>query len=236
MNRRLFLMLIALIAMVVAACAPTVNLLDENNLKDTSLLSGEPCEAPCWNNIIPGETSFRDALIIVQDDARFVNVEEVEPDEETDARLFGFADGEGSNVCCQVLSEEGEIVDSMLFFLAPEMTLGEVTDKYGDPTYVLGEEVAEDQAIVFLVYPDVPIVIYAHVAGAQGELSSTSEIVGLLYLTEAGMERLVNGNRFYNWEGYQSYADYIDENYDFVGEDYEAPDEASSDEENNEND
>ena len=228
MNRRLFLLLISLVAMVVAACAPTVNLLDENNLKDTSLLTGEPCEAPCWNNIIPGETSFRDALIIVQDDARYVNVEEVEPDEETDARLFGFSDGEG-NVCCQVLSEDGETIDSMLFFLSPEMTLGEVIEKYDEPTYVLGEDVAEGQAILFLVYPDVPIVIYVYVAGSEGELSASSEVIGLLYVTESGMDRLINGNSFYNWEGYQSFTDYVDENYDFVGEDVGAESEDPTD-------
>lgn len=219
MNRRLFVLFIAVIAIVFVACSPTINLLDENNLKDTSLLTDDPCEAPCWNNITPGETSFRDALIIVQDDERYSNVEEVEPEEETNARLFGFSAGE-SNICCQVLSEEGDVIDSMLFFLAPEMTLGDILEKYNDPTYVLGEELAEDQAVLFLIFPDVPMVLYGHVAGAaEGELSASSEIVGVLYLTDAGMERLINGNSLYNWEGYQSYSDYIDENYDFVGED-----------------
>lgn len=220
MSRRLFLLLTILVAIVVAACSPTVNLLDEKNLSDESLLTGEPCEAPCWNNIIPGETSFRDALILVEDDSRFTNVEEVEPDEETSARLFGFSTGEGTNICCQVLSEEGEVIDSMLFFLAPEMTIGDIIEKYGEPTYVIGEEVVEgEQAILFLVFPDVPIVLYAFVAGATGELTDSSQIVGVLYMTDAAMERLINGNSFYNWEGYQGFSDYVDENFDFVGED-----------------
>lgn len=74
MDRRLLLLFVAPIFIVLAACAPTINLLDENNLKDTSLLSGEPCEAPCWNGIVPGETSFRDAKIIVEDDVRFLKI------------------------------------------------------------------------------------------------------------------------------------------------------------------
>jgi len=230
MNRRLLLLFAVLIAIVLAACAPPINLLDENNLKDTSLLSGEPCEAPCWNGITPGETSFRDAKIIIEDDERFANVEEVEPEEESNARLFGFSDGE-ANICCQVLSENGDVIDSMLFFLAPEMTLGEVIEKYGDPTYVLGETPSEDQAIMFLIYPDVPIVIYAFVAGAaEGELSDSSEIIGLLYLTDVAMQRLINNNSFYDWDGYQSFATYIDENYDFVGDEVSSVDDATSDE------
>ena len=235
MNRRLLLLFVAPIFIVLAACSPTINLLDENNLKDTSLLSDDPCEAPCWNGITPGETSFRDAKILVEDDARFMNVEEIEPEEESNARLFGFSEGE-ANICCQILSEEGDIIDSMLFFLAPEMTLDAVIDKYGEPLYVLGEAPAEDQAIMFVIYPDVPMVIYAFVAGpAEGELSGSSEIIGMLYMTDPAMERLINNNSFYDWDGYQSYVTYIDENYDFVGAEVESTDDASEDTESDEN-
>jgi len=229
MNRRLLLLFAVLIAIVLAACAPPINLLDENNLKDTSLLSGEPCEAPCWNGIVPGETSFRDAKIIVEDDARFTNVEEVELEEATEERLFSFAEGEG-NTCCQVLSETGDVIDSMLLFLAPEMTVGDIIDKFGDPTYLLGDAPAEDQAFMLLIFPDEPLVIYAFVAGAaEGEISGSSEIIGALYLTDEAMQRLIDNNSFYEWDGYQSFATYVDENFDFVGDEV-GSDDASSDE------
>lgn len=228
MYQRLSLIFFALTAFLLVACSPEINLLDENNLKDTSLVSGEPCDAPCWNDITPGETTYRDALISVEDDGRFQNVQENEFDEETDERLFGFSDGD-ANVCCQVYSRDGEVVDSMLFLLAPQMTLGEVIDKYGEPTYLTGEEVAEGQAIVFLVYPDVPIVLYAYVEGATGDLTETSEIIGALYMTESEIQQIIDASQFYEWEGYQAFADYIDENYDFVGVDA-VVDEANSDE------
>jgi hypothetical protein len=228
MYQRLSLIFFALTAFLLAACSPEINLLDENNLKDTSLVSGEPCDAPCWNNITPGETTYRDALISVEDDGRFQNVQENEFDEETDERLFGFSDGD-ANICCQVYSRDGEVVDSMLFLLAPQMTLGEVVDKYGEPTYLTGEEVAEGQAIVFLVYPDVPIVLYAYVAGAAGDLTETSEIIGALYMTESEIQQIIDASQFYEWEGYQAFADYIDENYDFIGVDA-VVDEANPDE------
>ncbi len=232
MYRRLVIILIALIALVLVACSPTVNLLDENNLKDTSLLSGEPCEAPCWNGITPGETTFRDAKILVEDDSRYSKVEEVTPEEETQERLFGFSDGE-ANVCCQIYSRDGDIVESMLFLLSPLMTLGEVVDKYGDPTYLTGEEVAEGQAIMFLLYPDVPIVLYAFVEGTEGTLSADSEIIGLLYMTETEIQQIIDSSRFYEWEGYQAFTAYIDENYDFIGSEAEELTEEESDADGN---
>lgn len=229
MNRRLLLFAV-LIAIVLTACAPPINLLDENNLKDTSLLSGDPCEAPCWNGIVPGETTFRDAMIMVEDDARFTNVEEVDLEDATEERLFSFAQGEG-NTCCQVLSESGGIIDSMLLFLAPEITVGDILEKFGEPTYLLGDTPSEDQGFILLVFPDVPLVVYAFVAGsAEGEISGTSEIIGVLYLTDEAMQRLIDNNSFYEWDGYQSYSTYIDENYDFVGAEVGSEDEASSDE------
>lgn len=230
MNRRLFLLFAVLIAVVLTACAPPINLLDENNLHDTSLLSGDPCEAPCWNGIVPGETSFRDAMIMVEDDARFTNVEEVELEDATDERLFSFAEGEG-NTCCQVLSESGGIIDSMLLFLAPEITVGEILEKFGEPTYLLGDTPSEDQGFMLLVFPDVPLVVYAFVAGsAEGEISASSELIGVLYLTDEAMQRLIDNNSFYEWDGYQSYSTYIDENYDFVGAEVGSEEDATSDE------
>jgi len=229
MSRRLFLLLIALVAMVISACAPPAKLLDETYLKDTSLISGEPCDAPCWNNITPGETSFRDALIIVQDDITLANVEEVEL-EEDQGFVIGFSAKDG-NLCCQMYSIDGEVIDSILLQVAPQITLGEVIDKYGEPNYIAGAEYSEDQASIVLIYPDFSTLVYAYIAGAaNGELSETSEIFAVGYSTDSEMQQLLNSSSLYNWEGYQSYTDYVDENYDFVGENVGETDDASSDE------
>lgn len=218
MNRILLCLLAAVAVFVAVACAPTVNLLDETKLHDTSLLSGEPCSAPCWNGIVPGETSYRDAKILIEDDGRFSNVEEMESEEGSPARGFRFSPSE-SQACCQIVAREGEVVDSMLLQLAPRMTLGPALDQYGEPKYLLGAESSGDQASVALIWPDVPMVVFAFVAGAaEGELSAASEIFMLMYMAEPEMRSLVDANRLYVWEGYQSYAAYMDGDYDFVGE------------------
>ena len=62
-----------------------------------------------------------------------------------------------------------------------------------------------------LVYPDVPMVVYAFVEGAEkGELSASSEVIGALYFVQEDMDLLLKTTDLHAWEGYQSYAAYID--------------------------
>ncbi len=207
------------LAFVFAACAPPANLLDETQLNDISFLSGEPCAAPCWNNIIPGETSYRDAKILIEDDGRFGNIDEPEPEEGSSIRGFRFSASE-AQVCCEIISMDGEVVSRLVLQLAPVMILGEGLEQYGDPDYLLGSQVSEDQAYMALIWTDVPMVVFVFVAGAaEGELSPTSEIISLMYMLESDMQSVIDCASLYVWEGYLSYADYIDEDYDFVGPD-----------------
>ncbi len=219
MKRLLCALLFILAALAVAGCAPEVRLLDETKLKDLSLLSGEPCEAPCWNGIVPGESLYRDAKLSIEEDTRYKDVQEAERNEDSDARIFGFAPEEGQ-VCCQVFSRDGETITSLLLQFAPDMTLGPVMDRYGEATYVGGEAPAADQAYMALVYPEVPMVIYAFVAGAEnGRLSTSSEILGAMYMSQEEMNLLLACSRLYDWGGFGRFNETIDENFDFIGDD-----------------
>lgn len=224
MKHSLFALLLVLTVVAMAGCAPEVRLLDETKLKDLSLLSGEPCEAPCWNGIVPGEALYRDAKLSLEEDTRYKDVQEAERKEGSDARIFGFAPEDGQ-VCCQVFSRDGETVTSILLQFAPDMTLGPVMDRYGEPVYVGGEAPAADQAYMALVYPEAPLVIYAFVAGAEnGRLSTGSEILGAMYMSQDEMNLLLACSRLYDWEGFVGFNETIDENFDFIGEDFENED------------
>ena len=206
-------------AFVLVACAPEVKLRDDSRLRDLSLLSGEPCGAPCWNNIVPGETTYQDAKTLLEDDWRYQNIQEAEQQEGNPARIFGFSPQEGE-VCCQVFSRDGQTVTSLLLQLAPDLTLGPVIDEFGEPRYVGGESPAAEQAYMALVFPDLLMVVYAFVAGAEsGRLSTGSEIIGLMYMAESEMNVLLSCSELYDWAGFLSFGEYIDENYDYVGED-----------------
>jgi hypothetical protein len=210
------LLLSIVLSLVVVACAPPPELRDDSFLNDTSLLSGEPCEAPCWRNITPGETSWRDARIIIEDDTTLVDYqEETSPD--TDARIANFNTLDGGTQCCRLYSLDGETVTAILTLLAPEMRLGEVLDKFGEPAYLTGDDVTAEQTLVSLVFPDVPLVTYVFGAGvAEGELSTQSEIIGAIYLSAEEMDTLLATTNLYNWEGYAPLGQYLDGEFDLV--------------------
>lgn len=218
MNRRWLYAILLFVAVALVACAGEINLLDETKLQDTSLLSGEPCEAPCWNDIRPGETSYRDAKLILESSGRFKIGEETEAEGDDPGRAFTFAEGENAT-CCQLISSDGETASSLLLQLAPSMIFGPVFDKYGEPEYAAAGQVSDAQGFVALVYSDVPMVIYALVENPQeGALSVSSPIFSVLYMAEPEKERLLTCAELHYWQGFQSFAIYAAEAYDFVGD------------------
>ncbi|MCE2470519.1 MAG: hypothetical protein J4G18_01205 [Anaerolineae bacterium] len=217
--KRALLVLCALIAVVaLAACSADVNLLDESKLSDTSLISGEPCAAPCWNGITPGETRYRDAKLIIESDDRFKISDEPSPEDGSTARSFTFAEGENP-ACCQLVSRNGDMVSSFLLQTAPIMNFGAVYDIYGEPDYLGGEQVNDEQGYMALVYSEVPLILYAFVANPPtGAISVTSQIIGTMYLGEAEMQELLTCASLYQWQGFLEFTSYVEREFDYVGE------------------
>ena len=214
---RLFpILLLALVAL--AACSPDINLLNDAMLSDTSLLSGDPCAAPCWNGITPGETKFRDAKLIIEGDARYKLGEEPTPEEGSLARSFTFGEGEDA-ACCQVVSRDGDTVSSFLLQTAPVMSYGRVYDEFGEPEYVAAEQVSEEQGYVAGIYTGIPLIVYAYVEKpATGALSVSSPIIGAMYLRASEVEELLLCAQLFEWRGFTDFSVYQAEEFDFVGE------------------
>ncbi len=217
--KRGLLVLCALIAVVaLAACSADVNLLDETKLSDASLISGEPCAAPCWNGITAGETRYRDAKLIIESDDRFKISDEPSPEDGSTARSFTFAEEENP-ACCQLVSRDGDMVSSFLLQTAPIMNFGAVYDIYGEPDYLGGEQVNDEQGYMALVYSDVPLILYAFVANPPtGAISVTSQIIGTMYLGQAEMQELLTCASLYQWQGFQDFTSYVEREFDYVGE------------------
>jgi hypothetical protein len=190
-----------------AACAPPPNLRDETLLQDISLIDGEPCAAPCWRGITPGVTTWSDAQTILEDDATLQNLQ-VQTDDNTTARAASWEQKDGTG-CCQMFStEDGELVNVLFLRVAPNMGLAELFDAHGEPTYAVSSEFSDDQAIINLIYPDVPMVIYAFVPGANASLSENSEVIAMLYLSEQDMDLVVQTSNLHEWEGFASFQTY----------------------------
>ncbi|MDX2160158.1 MAG: hypothetical protein SF162_02425 [bacterium] len=208
MKLRLLPISLAAVAFVflLSACS-TPNLRDTNLLRDQSLLTGDPCQAPCWRGITPGETAWSDALIVLEDDPTLQNVTTQE-DEESASRVAEWQQRDGAPGCCQMYSEDGEIVDLLFLRVAPDMTIDGVVNVFGNPAYALSTEFSGDQAIINVVYPDVPMVLYVFVPGVEAELTGSSEIIGVLYMTREDMDLLLATSNLHAWDGYQPYSEY----------------------------
>lgn len=214
MKLRLLFIVFALV-MVAAACAPPPELRNEGYLQDTSLIDGEPCGPPCWRGIIPGETSWSEARSILEDDPTLSDVE-IRDEEETGEIALTFRRVDGVP-CCLLYTENGELVDQMLFQLAPQMTLAQIVEEYGEPAYLSLSEVSDDQAAAALYYPDILSIVYAFVAGKNtGTISADSEIFAVLYVRQNDMDLVVENSSLYIWDGYASYQDYAGRDFDIT--------------------
>ncbi len=201
-------LLIALVVLV-AACSPPPELRDQKLINDRSLVTGEPCEAPCWRNITPGVTAWSDALTLLEDDAT-IEDPTVQTAEDSSAVAASFKEPGGVDASGQIFSEDGDKVGLIFLRLAPDVTLDQVLARYGEPTYVIGTPFSDEppQAIVNLVYPDQQMIVYVFVPGQQGALDGLNEIVGVLYMQPTDMTLLIQSSNLHTWEGLSSFSTY----------------------------
>lgn len=223
MKFRYVLPALILVLFLVAACSPPPELRNDAFLQDTSLIDGEPCGPPCWRDIVPGETDWNEARTILEDDTTLSDVR-VEDDDETEEIAATFQQ-EGGVPCCLVYSETGETADQMLLQLAPDMTLEEVFEVLGEPTYFTGAEVSPEQAAASLYYPDQNTIVYAFVDGVDGNIDEDSEVFATLYVRQEDMEQVLLNSPLYDWDGFGTFRSYIDTEPDITPVPTEEPEE-----------
>lgn len=217
---KLKLLLSSILLVFFAACSPPPELRDSKMWHDRSLITGEPCAAPCWQGITPGETTWTEAQNIVPTISGVIDLQTQEQENETGLTIGSvWRTNESEQYCCAVVANIGEavddedVVDYIQVRLAPDVTLGELIEAHGEPAYVVnGEEVSEDQAYIILLYPDIPIIAYAFVAGAAtGTMSASSEIIFVVYVTPEAMENeVIRNSNLQVWDGYQSFSYYAE--------------------------
>jgi hypothetical protein len=214
---KLQLLLAGILLVLLAACSPPPNLRDPNYWHDDSLITNDPCAAPCWQNITPGETTWSEARSIISNLSGTIDLQFQEENGQAVAVWHPAAE---TDYCCAVVSiytgetvAETDVVSFIQLRLAPDITLGELIEAQGEPTYLInGEAVSDDQAYIVLIYPEISIMVYAFVAGAEnGALSASSEIWFVYYLTpDVIQNEVIAGNNLQEWEGYQSFSYYAE--------------------------
>ncbi len=179
-------------------------------LEDSSLTSGEPCAAPCWRGISPGETSLTEARNLLEA-AGFVA---------TGGDRGGFQFGlPGQPACCEIrqrLEQEGSDADDAVavihLALAPLNRLGDVIDAHGEPTYVLPQPGLDGgDSLITLVFAESRMLLDIRLAADHAPLDASSAIVYALYMSpEILSEGLATLQGAPTWQGYLSAEAYLE--------------------------
>lgn len=190
---------------------PEISLLNDNFLNTDSLVTGEPCDAPCWENITPGETTMADASTIIAELEPFTVLQQ-------DADTVVFTTSE-NDICCQIISENNsgspdDVVGAVFLQLAPNNTLGELIEAHGEPTFVTGEPYSDSEAIMTLFYTDINTIVNVIVEGENGQLSEDTPIFTAIYASSPLIESAVNNSQLDNWKGFLTYSEYMDGEFD----------------------
>lgn len=182
--------------------APERSLLNDDFLQDTSLLSGTPCQPPCWRSITPGQTSMEQAMEQISS----IDALEIV---QSSSDAFVFRSGDGAP-CCQISGQEEETVGTILLQFAPDMNVGQVIAARGEPAYVLGQPFSETEAILMLYYPDQNMLLSVVVPGVAGQLEETSPVVAAVYATSEIFSAAFKSATLLAWQGYVSFREYTD--------------------------
>jgi protein-disulfide isomerase len=173
-----------------------------------SLVSGEPCDAPCWNGITPGKTTYEEAKAIIEENRQFMNVQEQTAPEQS-AILLSWSTFDGS-VCCQLYTENGEEVDEVFIISTSILNVSEVFETNDEPTHALARETEDGDIIVNLFYAELDVLLYVFVDGSgELELTEESDVVGASYVTDERMETLLTDLQPVEWDGLDALEDYF---------------------------
>ncbi len=208
MKLRFLLPSLVAVLVLIVACTPNPPLRDDTLLIDDTIFTNTECSLPCWRGIIPGQSVWRDVLTQVEDDATLQNMQ-LEQDEETGAAVIQFQQAGQETICCRGGSETGATLDFLWLRTAPDHTLADFIEVYGEPAYLISSEYSEEETLVNLLYPEISSVVYIVVAGAEGNLGAGNPIIGYLLMEADVMDEILLTNNLYAWDGFGPIQNYV---------------------------
>ena len=208
------------IILVVSSCRSVTD-------NQISILQESSCDLPCWNNIIPGHTTEKDAIQTISDLSN-VHKESIrianEPWNIFDNQIdFSFGDADNT---ADVYISDGEV--KMLYMCGSlNTTIGEITAKIGEPEKIIsGGSIAGGRDII-LINPTIGVSYFYNTREiskeVEFEIKPEIEVDCLdlfdptffTELMEGGMFSMGHYNTYetlkvmYSWDGYGN----LDEKY-----------------------
>src|SRR5262249_15210505 len=148
---------LSILAIFAAACGTPPPLKSDKYLSDVSLVATEDasCGTPCFHGIIPGQTTYNDAVNKIKGDKAFTSVQTNDI-----APSAGWSVAGSGEACCQLTADQTKgIVDAVVAKVTPNMTLQQVIDKYGQPQYTFPVDYTSDEVAIAVIYPDKGLVV-----------------------------------------------------------------------------
>jgi hypothetical protein len=206
--KKVFVLITALgiLAVFAAACGAPPPLKSDKYLNDTSLVAKDDasCSTPCFRGIIPGKTTFTDALSKVKADSAFTSVQSNDSPPSAGWSVAG-----SGEACCQMTAADSGVVDALVVKVAPNINLKQVIDKYGQPKYSFPVDYTSDEVAVAIIYPDKGIVAWVSPGDPNSTVDANSKVVIILYFNPADWTtKYLPTGELEAWNGYQPYQTY----------------------------
>lgn len=204
--RKLLLPVFALLVVggLLAGCGTPPPLVSNDYLTDTSLIDTDaPCEAPCFQDIVPGTTTFADAVAKLKGNSLFKDVQS------QDSPPQAVWSTQGGTQCCNLAANpDTGLVEVVLVRTAPVMTLLDVLRRYGEPTYVVPQEYTPEEVALGLLYPEEGFLAYVTPGGTSSTLADENPVVVVLYFNPAQSQELIDGATLFEWQGLSAFSTY----------------------------
>lgn len=162
-------------------------------LVDDSLLSDTPCAAPCWQGIVPGETSRAQAMQILRD-SPYVFDDSLEESGTSELGRVVWRWCVPGRRLHPNISWQNDTVQEITLGLTYDLTVDQIVSKFGEPealSAVSGGVPEFPYWIIDLYYPDKGIQFTAYTEGIDSLLEATTEVGAVFYFAPTTLEARV---------------------------------------------
>lgn len=175
----------------------------------SGLVGAEGCVAPCWRDILAGETLFDGVVDFIRAERQFYEIsEQTQP---TGAKVVLWQSrNSGIGEPSFILSDPNGIVEVISILEVSELTLGEVLDVQGEPEYATGTRNSNGGVILYAFYPSKSMVVLAFVAPSVG-LTGDAVVIGAQFFNETRFKALLNSAVPVEWVGFDGLDTYLTE-------------------------
>lgn len=162
-------------------------------LVDDSLFSDIPCAAPCWQGIVPGETSRSQAIQILEDSPyiQAESIQEAGTSEEGGATWWWRIPGRRLQPS---IWWENDIVQEITLGLTYDLTVGQVVAKFGSPDALhlsTGGVPEHPYWIVDLYYTERGIQFKAYTPEFSDVIEASTEVGVVIFFIPCSLEERV---------------------------------------------